>query len=347
MRAKRHPVDEWILREIEEEVRVHPGYADLQHFLALALMARGERKGAESHFLEALRLNPRYWEAMVNLGFLKIEMERWKEAEEIFSAEAKRRPRDGFLQHILGMLCLKTGRLQEATIRIHKAVRDHPYYRGYYEKSGVWRKGRVQLDQKAEVLKKIHFSEPYAQLHNLIGLYQARKGKFKAAVRELRRASGLKPDDFVFHANLGTVYYYQGAYRKAIDQFQKALKINRFYGMGYANLSYVYGLMCRPREALRHMRKAVQIHPRYADLHYNLALLYSDRKRYKEAASELKKALRINPNYLFARINLGVLYEDQKRWTEARREYRRVLQSTPNDAHIRNRLKRISSPRSK
>ncbi|MGZ3537878.1 MAG: tetratricopeptide repeat protein [Thermodesulfobacteriota bacterium] len=347
MGKRRNPVEKRILREIEEEVRVHPGYADLQHLFALALMAGGEMEKAESHFLEALHLNRRYREAMVNLGFLNIEMGRLKEAEEIFLAEAKRHPRDGFLQHILGILCLKTRRLKEGAARIHKAIRYHSYYRDYYKKRGVWLRGKVHLDPKAEPLKEIHFSHPYAQCHNLIGLYLAKKGKFTQAVKELRRASGLKPDDFILHANLGTVYYYRGAYLKAIDQFERALKIDPFYGMGYANLSYVYGLMCRTGEALRYMRKAVQIHPQYADLHYNLALLYSDRKRYKEAASELKKALRINPNYLFARINLGVLYEDQKKWNEARREYRKVLQVTPDDNHVRNRLKRISSLRRK
>ncbi len=345
MRTRRNPVDRRILKEIEEEVRVHPGYADFQHLLALALMARGETEKAESHFLEALRLNPRYREARLNLGFLKIEMERFIEAEEIFVSEAKKHPQEGLLHHILAMLCLKAGRFEEGATRIQQATRNDSYFRNYYEKKHIWQRGKVLIDSKTGVFNKIYFSHPYAQLNNLIGLYLARKGKFRQAVEELRKAARLKPDDFIFHANLGTVYYYEGAYLKAIHQFERALKIDPRYGMGYANLSYVYGLMHRSREALRYMRKAVQIHPRYADLRYNLALLYSDRRLYKEAASELKKALRINPNYLFARINLGVLYEDQKKWTEARREYRRVLQMTPNDEHVRNRLIRISSTR--
>ncbi len=333
-----------MLMEIEEEVRVHPHYADLQHLLGLGYMVLGERGKAESHFLEALRLNPRYRQAMINLGFLNAEMERWKEAEEIFLADAKRYPRDGFPRHVLGILYLKAGRLQEGTVRIDQAVQRQSYYRDYYKKKGVWRNGKVHLDQKAErTLRRIQFNDPYAEFHNLLGLHLAKRGKFTQAVRELRTAAVLKPDDFAFHANLGAVYYYQGVYQKAIHQLQRALKIDPSYGMGYANLSYVYGLMGRLREALRYMTKAVQINPRYADLHYNLALLYSDRKRYQEAAAELKNALRINPSYLFARINLGVVYEDQNKWKEARREYRKVLLVTPNDEHVRKRLERISS----
>jgi tetratricopeptide (TPR) repeat protein len=272
-----------------------------------------------------------------------MEMKRWKEAEEIFLAEVKRHPKEGFLHHVLGILYLQTGRQKEAAARIHKAIQYHSDYRDYYKKKRIWQRGVVYLDQKAERgLKKIHLNDHYAQSHNFISLYLAKKGKFTQAVKELRKAAGLKPDEFIFHANLGTIYYYQGVYPKAIQEFQKALKIDPSYGMGYANLSYVYGLMCRTREALRCMKKAVRINPQYADLHYNLALLFSDRRRYEEAAIELKKALRINPGYLFARINLGVLYEDQERWKEARREYRKILRITPEDEHIRKRLQRIS-----
>jgi tetratricopeptide (TPR) repeat protein len=298
---------------------------------------------AETHFLKALHLNPKYREALLNLGFLYMEMGQVRGAEGIFSEEVKRHPKDGFIHHVLGILSLQTGRVNEAMVHLHKAIQCHAYFRDYYKRKGVWQRGTVAFNRKAEkALKKIHLNHHDAQFHNFIGLYLAKKGKYPWALKELRKAARLSPDEFVFHANLGTVYFYQGVYPKAIQEFQKALKMDPSYGMGYATLSYVYGLMRRTRDALRHMKKAVQMNPQYADLHYNLALLYSDRRRYDEAAIELKKALRINSNYLLARINLGVLYEDQKRWKEARREYRRILQITPDDEHIRKRLERIS-----
>jgi tetratricopeptide (TPR) repeat protein len=332
-----------ILGEIGKEVQTHPRYADLQNQLALLLMIEGETEKAMSHFLEARRLNPKYREAILNLGFLCMAMKRWKEAEEIFLSEVKRHSKDGFLHHVLGILYLQTGREKKAASRIHKAIQYHSYYRDFYKKIGVWQKGVVHLPREAErSIRRIHLTRPYAQFHNFIGLSLAKKGKFTQAVKELRKAAKQEPDEFIFHANLGTVYYHQGAYRKAIREFQKSLRIDPSYGMGYANLSYIYGLMGRTHEALRAMKKAVQMNRRYADLHYHLALLYSDRKRYGEAEAELKKALRINPNYLFARINLGVLYEDQKRWKEATREYRKILRITPDDEHVRKRLEGIS-----
>ncbi len=332
-----------ISAEIEREIRIHPNYADLHNQFGLLLMALGDPERAESHFLKSLSLNPGYREAALNLSFLCIEMRRLKEAEDLLLSEARKHPKDGFIHHVLGILYLQAGRPQDALVQIQRAIRCHPHYRDYYQKKGVWRRGKIYLDEKGKrSFKRTHLNYHYAQFHNFVGLYLAKKGRSAQAVRELKRAAKMKPDEFLFHANLGTVYYYQGVYRKAIQEYKRTLEIDPRYGMGYANLSYTYGLLNRTREALRYMEKAVLLNPRYADLHYNLALLYGDRKRYEKAISEFKRALRINPNYLFARINLGVLYEDQKKWSEARREYRKVLGITPDNEDVRRRLERIS-----
>ena len=332
-----------ILGEIEKKIQIHPNYVDLHNQLALLYMMEGDRERAEKNLVEALRLNPKYREAILNLGYLYTELKRWKEAEDIFVSESKKHPQDGFLHHVLSILYFQNGKRKEAGLRIRKAIQCDPYYRDYYKKMGVSQKGIVYLDQKTErVLKKVLLNYHHANFHSFIGIYLAKEGKPIQALRELKKAEKLEPNKSLFHANLGTIYYHQGSYQKAIQEYQKALRIDSHYGMGYANLSYIYGLKGKTREALRYMKKAVRLNPRYADFRYSLALLYSDRKRYKEAISELKKALRINPKYLFPRINLGVLYEEQERWREARREYRKILQITPGDEHIRRRLEGIS-----
>jgi tetratricopeptide (TPR) repeat protein len=185
--------------EIERENQSHPNYADLHNQFGLLLMVEGDPGGAESHFLEALSLNPKYRETTLNLGFLYIEIKRWKEAEDLFLPEARKHPKDGFLHHALGVMYLQTGRRKEALVHIHKAIQCHPYYRDYYQKKGVWHRGKIHLDQKRErVFKKIHLDYHYAQFYNFIGLYLAKKGKSIQAARELQKAAKLKPDEFLF-----------------------------------------------------------------------------------------------------------------------------------------------------
>jgi tetratricopeptide (TPR) repeat protein len=92
------------------------------------MLIRSNIDYSEITFLEALSLNPKYREATLNLGFLYIELRRWKEAEDLFLSEARRHPKDGFLHHALGVLYLQTERQKEALVHIRKAIQYHPYY---------------------------------------------------------------------------------------------------------------------------------------------------------------------------------------------------------------------------
>jgi tetratricopeptide (TPR) repeat protein len=335
------PLYRRLRNDLEHQLRIHPRYADLYNQLGLVLAHSGERAEAEQHFRKAIRLNPNYREAFLNLAYLYLEGKQWNKAKVILVPESRRGPRDGSLHHVLAICYLNVGKEKEASIHLGKAA-CHPYYAGFYRKMGIWKKEKVSLTDKArQVFMNLSINNHDAHFHNFVGFYLAKEGKAAQALRELERAAQLKPDDFLFHANIGAVYYHQGVYEKALREYKKAIRMEPRNGMGYAYLSYVYGLIRRPRQALRSMEKAVRLCPRYADLRYNLALLYGDRGRYKEAVAELRKALRINPNYLFAQINLGVLYEDMGRWKEAARTYEKILQITPEDDHIRHRLQGV------
>jgi tetratricopeptide (TPR) repeat protein len=306
-------------------------------------MKLGRLKKAENAFRQALRLNPNYREATLNLGLLYVEMRRFKQGEQLLLAAVKKVPGDGLLRHILGVFFLQTGRQKAAVRHIRKAIQLDSRYAELYRRSGAWKRGTVCHDRKSEErIGRIPLNYHHAHLHSFVGLYLSREGRPRRAIREIRKALELKSDEWLFHAHLGFVYYQEGHYRKAVQEYTRTLKMNPSYGMGFANLSYVYGAMGRTREALKHMKRAVTINPRFADLRYNLALLYSDHRRPREAVAELKKALRINPNYILARIYLGVLFEEQMRWKEARREYEKILRITPEDTHVRQRLERIS-----
>ena len=199
---------ERILNEIEAKIRIYPGYADLTNQMGILLMKGGDLKDAKRHFLKALQLNPDYQEARLNLGFLYIGERRWKEVEEVFLSESGRNRKNGFLQHVLGLCYLRIAKRQEAEVQIRKAIRLCPSYREFYPKRGAWRKGAGHLSQEAEkALDRIRTDYQETHFRNFVGLYLAQQGKFSQAIRELRRATGIQPDQALFHSNLGTVHY--------------------------------------------------------------------------------------------------------------------------------------------
>lgn len=331
-----------IIRELGGKIQANPKYADIHNQIGLLYMAIGNLKKARKHLMEAIRINTKYREALLNLGFLNIEEKRLPDAERLFFSLSRRYPQDAFLQHILGILYIHNNRPDKASLRFQKAINLNSFYKEEYRKRGLLKKGRIELNEDSlKEIKRIKLDYHYSSLYYFLSLYLAKRGKTSQAIKALKMATFLRPDESTFHFHLGSIYYYKGNYKKAEYEFKIVLKKDPLNGIAHALLSYTYGAMGRSKSALKHMEKAVCLLPSYADLHYNLALLYSDRKRYEEAISEFKKAIRLNPNYLFARINLGILYEDTKRWKEARGEYIKVLQITPDDEYVRKRLERI------
>ena len=336
MDRKKIPIRKIILEELIDDIKEHPNYADLHNQLGIILTAKKEYKRAECHFLKAIKINPKYQEAIVNLFFFYLMTNRWKDAENLLLKYTRNKSEDPY--YLYGKYYLQLVNFRKDFRELGKEIKN----KNIFKKKGALEEIQNIYNKLDKVLRIVIFRYLKAKFHNLIGLYLAMNNRPIRAIKEFNKALAMVPNNFIFHQNLGMVYFYEGAYRKAISSFKKAIQINPKYGMGYAFLSYLYGLMKKPSYSLKYMEKAVHINPDYADLHYNLALLYSDKKNYKKAITEFKEAIKINPNYLFARINLGVLFEEQNRLKEARKEYKEVLKINPEDEHVRKRLERIS-----
>jgi tetratricopeptide (TPR) repeat protein len=327
-----------ILNEIEEEAKSHPRYADLQCQLGILLLIKGETRRSEDHLKKALQINPNYEEALLHLGYLYLMTKKSIPLKEGFFNPIRRRKGE-WIHALFALFHLQMGRKKEALSQAQKAI-------SLEGKGWRSRKRKVEWDEELKsFLQALLFKNLLSRFYYLMAHRLSRRGRFREAVEELKRAHRVKSNEFLFHFYMGGIYFDQGAYRKAIGHYRKAIQLQPRDGMSHAHLGLIYGILRRPREALKWMKKAVTLNPTYADLHYHLGLLYSDQKRYPEAMEELRRAIRINPNYLFARINLGVLYEEQGKMREAKREYQKVLRITPEDEYVRKRLERISSRR--
>lgn len=106
------------------------------------------------------------------------------------------------------------------------------------------------------------------------------------------------PDDFVAHANLGSVLESQG----------------------------------RSAEAVEHLRRAVSVRPQHAAAHNLLGSAYQALAKFEQASAEFREALRLEPAGLDAEYNLGNVLLAQGRPAEAVACFQRVLRAAPDDA---------------
>lgn len=118
---------------------------------------------------------------------------------------------------------------------------------------------------------------------------------YKGAVKELRAALKLEPDNVYLHLSLATMLTYNRDKKAAVEE----------------------------------CRRAIQLQPDCADAHAELADLLDSSQDHKKAMPEYQEALRLEPDYASARFRIGYAMMQQGNVDGAIALYREGLQLAP------------------
>jgi tetratricopeptide (TPR) repeat protein len=143
------------------------------HNLALLAESGGDAETAEREYRTALRLDPGFQPARVNLATLLNRLQRNEEALALLHEALERAPEDGEIHYSLGLLLAEEGQLDAAELQLGKAAALLPgrarvrYNRGL----ALQRLGRGQ-EAEAELLAAVEgLPEDRDVLHALVTLY--------------------------------------------------------------------------------------------------------------------------------------------------------------------------------
>jgi serine/threonine-protein kinase len=139
----------------------------------------------------------------------------------------------------------------------------------------------------------------------LLALRLMAAGDSEGAVRILRRAWRLRPDDFWVHFDLARALAYD---------------LTRSLAAGSEAAAQKYPLA---EEAVRHLTAALAVRPRSAMAHTSLGIALHAQGKLDEAITEYLEAIRLRPDYALAHCNLGQALKQQGRFREALDELRK------------------------
>lgn len=176
--------------------KVNAERPEAQLSIGLVELARGHERQARSAYQQALRLDPHFAPAYVNLADLYRKQGADAEAEKTLRAGLERIPEDADLLHSLGLLQVRTNRIDEALASLRRAAEqspDNPHY-AYVYALALQEQGKAT--QAATVLMDAYRAAPANRdiLITLVNQYQ-RMGDLDTARRFARELTQHWPQD--------------------------------------------------------------------------------------------------------------------------------------------------------
>lgn len=195
------------IREFGEALQVYPNFPDLHNQMGLALGMSGDREGAAESFRRALRLNPAYEEARLNLAIVLNELGRYDDALHEFSGERRRDEKHENLtpdvrtyladSHVvLGDTYRNLGMHGDAVQEYRKALKLAPQFLDIKNKLGaVYCDMELHEDAESELSSALAQNSHYVQARVTLGVVYYRSGRPHRAREEWERCLADKDGD--------------------------------------------------------------------------------------------------------------------------------------------------------
>jgi protein O-mannosyl-transferase len=200
--------------------------------LGAALIQRQNPKQAEKHLIRALELNPRYPEALNDLGTILFEKGMYPEAVTRFSSALTLNPNYAEAHNNLALTLTHMNRFPEAIEHYKIAI-------------------------------SLNLRSPNT-LNNL-GVALAQIGRFEDAKPYFRQALTIQPSYDEAYNNLGLLYYQQKDYANSKAYFESGLSYNSNNPKAYFFLGLISAAQGQAQEAVNRFSQALKLDPNFRE----------------------------------------------------------------------------------
>ena len=191
-------------RFLSQVLQVTNSYADVYNMLGVIWHDQGSFGKALDSFREALKINPRYTEASLNLAVVYNDLGMYQEARTVYAQAKTAQSKtpgepDTFVK---GKLANMHAELGDIYVGI-----------GMYDSS------------LTEFRKALKLRPEFADIRTKLAKTLHEKGDHASAVRELKRVKKERPEYAPARISLGLTYYTAGKSKEAVDHYEEAVLI--------------------------------------------------------------------------------------------------------------------------
>jgi len=255
--------------------------ADFRFHIALAraLESSGESQAAREQYLQAAALvekdaeeNPKDADSYLRLGLIYQSLRDFTRCAEAFSKGIELAGGDASHSSYVALAdsLEKAGKLEASQVQFQKAysllserIKQHPKdVSAHYLLANVSEK-LSNLDQCEREYKTATELDPFfATAYNNLGYtWIERNLNLEEAMKLVRKALELEPENGAYIDSLGWGYFKQGKLDEALSELQRALKFDSTDAAIYDHIGDVYEAKKMMKEAIRYWQKALQMNP--------------------------------------------------------------------------------------
>ncbi len=229
------------------------------------------------------------------------------------------------------------GHYNEAIIILRQVVQQDPANRIAWTHLGEANESKRDIPAAETAYRKAVDLQPGSPLvHQSLGLFYYRLGRYAEAEKSFNRERELAPDNYRVYSQLGSLDIQLARYPAAEAMLKRSIALKPS-AIAYNNLATVYSYLGRPADVVPMMEHALTLGQRNVSLLANLARTYREVPGLeakappieREAIDLARKQLEVNPNAAETRADLALLYAESGQPDAARTEMQAALRQAP------------------
>jgi tetratricopeptide (TPR) repeat protein len=306
----------------EQTLMLRPDHVPSLVWLAEMRLAQSRPAEAKPLLLKARTLEPREAAVMYGLGRVALEERDYAAAVKELEAAIALAPSASRVQYPLAMAYRGLGNAQQA--EAHLKLR-----------------GEADLPPADGLMGEIGGLLKNAAAYETRGSQALDARRWPEAVRELRQAVAIAPNNGFSRLNLGTALYMTGDAAGALEQYQAAVRLRPDLAKAHFAIGVIVETRGKDADAIAAFAEAVRHDPGYVEARFSLANALRRGGRVRESLPHYQEVIRISPavsqagfGYAMGLVRLG-------EYQQARAQLERDLQTFPDQPGIAHALARL------
>ena len=150
--------------------------------------------------------------------------------------------------------------------------------------------------------KAVDLKPDYAEAHNALGAFYARRGDTDSAELHFMRALGnpFFSSPHIVYYNLGLLYEKRGESQRALEQYQQAVRLQPYYGLAHYHIGQMLENLKRADAAREAYGKAIECSRDLVEAHFRYGVMSYMAGEMENAIYSLSRVVKLAPHTTMA-----------------------------------------------